>query len=318
MAVRVSALMPVRNGESFLPFSISSIEENQSYLTEILVIDDGSTDKTPRMLIEWAKQNSKVRILRTGGLGLVKSLNLGLSEVNSEFIARFDVDDKYSANRIEQQSKYLTPNIAAVFSDYSFWSQRNDFLGEIPSAIFSHATSISLVSAQRTAHPSVIFSRDAVLDAGGYREGDFPAEDYSLWLRLAKTKALITVPKVLLNYCLSSGSVSFSQRESMLKKTLELRRDIGINLSDYQISLEKLPCTLKEYEDYESAKVRKLLHLYDLFKVSLYFESAERDRRFILQHLYKELKLKNGYVDCFEFGLRTFQRKIVRLTLRSM
>jgi glycosyltransferase involved in cell wall biosynthesis len=314
----ISALMPVRNGEIFLPSSISSIEMNQKWLNEILIVDDGSTDKTAWILKEWAEKNSKVRILRTDGLGLVKSLNLGLSESNYEFVARFDVDDKYSADRIEQQSQYLTPSTAAVFSDYSLWSQRNGFLGEIPSAIFPHATSISLISAQRSAHPSVIYSREAVLDAGGYRESDFPAEDYSLWLRLAKTKALISVPKVLLNYCLSSGSVSFSHRESMKKKTLELRLDIGIDRNDYLISLDKLPLTLKEYEDYESAKVRKLLHLSDLFKVSLQTQNSERDRRLILSHLYKELRSKNGYVDSLQFGLRSLHRKFIRLTMRSL
>lgn len=312
MKIEIAALMPVRNGQAFLASAITSIEANQGHLKEILIIDDGSEDKTASILDRWVKRNEKVRVITTKGIGLVNCLNLGLVESDSEYVARFDVDDLYSSDRIQIQSSYLTPGVAAVFSDYSFWEQKFGFLGTMPSAIFPHATSMSLVNHQRTAHPSVIFSKNAVFGVGGYNENDFPAEDYSLWLRLSKSNMVISVPEVLLSYRLSAGSISANQRKIMVKKNIDLRRSIGINSDDYRQSIGELGHTLGRYEDFDFHRIRKLLHLRDLLSVTSQYNFAQSERKLVLGNLIKLSLSVENILNVLPFAAYTLKRRTVR------
>jgi glycosyltransferase involved in cell wall biosynthesis len=81
--------MSIKNGEQFLPNSINDIEINISVGDEVLVIDDGSDDKTSSILNLWARRNAQVRILKNRGKGLVDSLNLGAKESINNWLVRF-------------------------------------------------------------------------------------------------------------------------------------------------------------------------------------------------------------------------------------
>jgi glycosyltransferase involved in cell wall biosynthesis len=194
----ITLLMPIKNGERFLPEAIKFLEKNASPEDEILIVDDNSQDQTKSMLMTWAKFNSNVTIVNNPKSGLVSALNFGLKMARHEWIARFDVDDRYPSSRIEETRKYINRDTVAIFTDYQFTTDSGLRLGVVPSAIQANHTAPSLVSSQRTAHPSVCFNKFAVKEVGGYVEEDFPAEDLSLWLRLSTIGRIITVPKNLL------------------------------------------------------------------------------------------------------------------------
>ena len=257
---------------------------------EWLVVNDGSEDSTGQLLREWARSDNRVRILEGRGEGLVKSLNLGLRECANEFVARFDVDDQYSASRLSLQRAAMSSNVVACFADYEFITENSISCGIIPSAVYSSAVSVSLVSSQRTAHPSVLFSKSAVLDVGGYREEDFPAEDLSLWLRMSRVGDLISIPMVLLHYRLSQGSISMVRRSEMQNRTQDLIRRIGIRPTDVQHVLENWNSICVDYEDHEFDWQRRLLLFLELKR---------------LKKLTPFTKLQRGYFRDFEKYLWT-------------
>jgi glycosyltransferase involved in cell wall biosynthesis len=262
--MKLSVLMSVRNGEQFLPNSITDIESNVSLDDEIIVIDDGSHDETGNMLRNWERTNGRVRVITTEPIGLVKALNLGLKEASNDWIARFDVDDRYPRNRLSTQRSLISSETSAIFCDYEFWAESHASLGVIPGAIFPSATAMSLVSSQRTPHPGVTFNRLFVMEAGGYREEDFPAEDISLWLRMSKSGNLVTAPKVLLNYRLSQTSISGGNRNLALAKTQRLIQDIGIDSKSVDNCLENWQDIFDEYSKVELGSERKVLFYRDL------------------------------------------------------
>ena len=178
--------MAVKNGAPFLENSLTQIKKNISTGDEVIIVNDGSVDSTIKILEKWKRKIENLRILDSRGLGLVYSLNLGIREASNEWIARFDVDDNYSDNRLAEQRTLIENNVAAIFCDYNFFDHSNKSLGFIPTGILPSATALSLISSQRTPHPGVIFSKTAAYAAGLYRSEDFPAEDISLWLRMAK------------------------------------------------------------------------------------------------------------------------------------
>ena len=230
----VTFLMPVRNGRDFLIDSLENIDAMADSSDEILVINDHSSDGTDEILHSMKSIIKNLVVLNNPNSGLVKALNFGLEEASNNLIARVDVDDTYQIDRINKQIDSFTPSTVAVFSDYTFVSPDKSNLGTIYSAVHPLAVSASLVSSQRTAHPSVVFSREAVIQVGGYRESDFPAEDLSLWLRLSRVGELRSVPLPLLNYRINPQGISATRRSEMLmKKTSLLSEIILINNASY-------------------------------------------------------------------------------------
>lgn len=239
----ISAVMPVKNGEKYLIDSIEQLSKNLQENDEIVVVNDGSTDGTLPKLKKWAQEDRRVMVVNNPNHGLTNALNLGFKESSNKWIARFDVDDKYSVNRLRIQREVINSKTILIFSDYDNFATDGVNLGTIPSAIFPNATALSLISSQRTAHPSALISKDAFNEAGGYQVEDFPAEDISLWLRMIKFGDAISVPKTLLHYQISPNSVSASKYATSKSKTEELLRK-------YPISVIYLGDVLDNFKEY--------------------------------------------------------------------
>lgn len=307
--IAVTALMPVKNGFDFIYSARQQISNTCREFDEILVIDDSSTDGTFRALQSWAVEDQRVRVLSNSGDGLVSALNLGIKESSNNWIARFDVDDKYAGNRIDQQISSVSHKTVAVFSDYEIWSPNSSSLGKIPSPVNSEAVKISLVNSRRTPHPSVLYSKEAVLAVGGYRVEDFPAEDLSLWLRMSRAGEIISVPEVLLKYQLRLTSVSNQQRSLIVNRTSDLIHQFGIHREALDRGFEQVDAILDSYHELTLAKERQILFLLELSKAMQL--AGERKRGVILSTLIKrfDMEMCKAVVD---ISSGTARRRIYR------
>jgi glycosyltransferase involved in cell wall biosynthesis len=259
--------MPIRNGIEFLPQSKSDITLNARPQDEILIVDDNSEDGTILFLKTWQKQDPRVRILTNpaNNQGIANALNLGISESSHSLIGRFDVDDKYDRNRLKKQlTEQNKSNCVGVFSDYSFFSESKNYLGKMPSPIYPAPTSVSLLTNRRTPHSSALLLKSAIIESGGYRQQDFPAEDLSLWLRMSRSGDLISVPETLLNYRISTNSVSSLRQKEMISRRKALQKEIGINKRDLNFAVTNLKSILFSYTGQPDEDLRRILFLKDL------------------------------------------------------
>jgi len=264
----ISALLPSKNGEKYLnrliPRILVMLEKND----ELLVVNDGSTDNSSLILADFARTDTRLKIVTTSGVGLVAALNLGISVAKNPWVARFDVDDEYPLDRIHLQRQLIEGNVAAIFSDYSFTSATGVSLGTLPSAITSNPTKLSLVSSQRTPHPVALLNRATVLSVGGYRVEDFPAEDLGLWFRLLERGEFLSVPKVLLSYRLSGSSISSSNR----REQLAMKSKLVIGFRSWHMLVEsclkEFSSTISCYLGHQRATARIILHLRDIANAS--------------------------------------------------
>jgi glycosyltransferase involved in cell wall biosynthesis len=264
----ISIVLPIRNGEKYLSQIKNDLDANLNFSDELVVINDGSIDKTGEILDLWAERNPNITILHTQGIGLVAALNLGIKVSMHPWIARFDVDDRYSRNRLNYQRQIINDNVVAIFSDYSITNLDNRNFGIITSGIESHVIKLSLISSQRTAHSSVLFRKSAVIDVGGYLESEFPAEDLGLWLRLARCGDFLSVPETLMHYRLSKASISNSYGNQQKLKRDFLISKYGIpseSITYCNVNIKKL---MNSYNSHQLPATRKLLLLQDLWKSS--------------------------------------------------
>jgi glycosyltransferase involved in cell wall biosynthesis len=264
----ISALLPVKNGQTYLEELLPNILAMLTSQDELIVVNDGSTDQTQNIIEKYRSQDPRIALINTSGVGLVSALNLGIQIAKNSWVARFDVDDQYSDNRIAEQRKCLSEDVAVVFSDYQFISERGNGLGYVYSAVLPTPTVLSLVSSQRTAHPSAIINKEMLDKAGGYHLQDFPAEDLALWLRMSQLGKMISVPLPLLRYTLSGNSISGQNRNIQQNKKHELIRSFSSWRLLQERSIQEFPQTLSSYRTITHAPERILLHLRDLFLVA--------------------------------------------------
>lgn len=264
----ISALLPSRNGERHLSRLVSCILLMLRERDELIVVNDGSTDNSAFVLANLASNDARLKILTTEAVGLVAALNLGIDKAKNPWIARFDVDDEYAPERINLQRQLIKDNVAAIFSDYSFISSTGFWLGTVPSAITSNAITLSLVNGQRTPHPIALMNRTMVLSVGGYKVEDFPAEDLGLWFRLAEKGKFLAVPKPLLSYRLSGGSISSSNRREQLAKKDQLISEFQSWQALTESCIQEFPNTVSCYLGQQKSTSRIILHLQDILKAA--------------------------------------------------
>jgi glycosyltransferase involved in cell wall biosynthesis len=306
----ITLLMPIRNGEKFLSEAMKVLEENTSSEDEILLVNDNSLDETGSILKKWAKRNSNVTVLNNPKSGLVSALNFGLNKASHEWIARFDVDDRYPSSRITETKKFIKNDVVAIFTDYQFTTDSGIGLGVIPSAIEPNSTFLSLVSSQRTAHPSVCFNKYAVQESGGYIQEDFPAEDLSLWLRLSLKGSILSIPKNLLFYRLSKHSISSKLRQDAIQSKKKLLDKFVFNNQVIEECISNLDATKSFYDNYKLGNYRYLLHLRDLNLISESSNNYNLANSMVLRKkIYGEI---SHYAQASKLLTETLLRKLYR------
>jgi glycosyltransferase involved in cell wall biosynthesis len=286
------------------------LEQNTGPQDEILIINDNSTDQTSLILKKWAKKNSNVSVINNSESGIASALNLGLKHASNDWIARFDVDDRYPSTRLINAKKQINTNIVAIFSDYQFTTDSGIGLGIIPSAIQSNQTILSLVSSQRTAHSSVCFNKLAVRQAGGYVQEDFPAEDISLWLRLSAQGSFASIPKNLLQYRLNKNSISSNRRLQSIQNKNRLLENHKFDTNIVEECVNNIEKTKDFYNEFPMGKQRYFLHLRDLYLIS---NSTQNKNLKHASFLRKEIiKQVSSYPIASRMFAQTLARKIYR------
>ena len=296
-----SVLMPLYNGSSFLGKSIPSILLGMREIDELLIINDGSEDIKISNLLKIESMDQRIRIVNKKHSGLVETLNYGIELCANEFIARADIDDTYSQDRIVKQIDFMSKNplCAAVFSDYQIRSLNGRDLGLIPTAISPILTRFSLINPQRVPHPSVMFRKSAVMDVGLYSCEDFPAEDLSLWIKLSRHYEIASIPEPLLNYTLHKGNITSNNKKLMLEKNKLLLHAFSKTLSIDEI-MNDAEKTFKLYDSVDNSLERKILFFRDIIK---YAKSKKKIRLSLLfnhSHLVSqilELRIARTYMN---------------------
>ncbi|HBA73691.1 MAG TPA: glycosyl transferase, partial [Geobacter sp.] len=188
----VSILMPVRNEERYLQAALDSLYRQTLDDWELVAVDDGSSDSTPRILASAAASDSRIKMIRRDGGGLVAALNTGLELCCAPLLARMDGDDISHPRRLAEQVAYLgahpdTGLVACSFKHFPRTSLKQGMVDyETWQNSLQNHTLISkdLFVESPFVHPGVMCRRSILEQLGGYRDHGW-AEDYDLWLRMA-------------------------------------------------------------------------------------------------------------------------------------
>lgn len=207
-------VMPAYNAERYIAEAIESVLHQTWANLELIVIDDGSLDRTRAIAEQYTTLDPRVRVTSQSNAGPSATMNRGLAEASAEWVAVMHADDVMMPHRIERQMAFVEqhPEVAVA----SGWVKHVDGEGNViakdNNRLLTHEAVAERFNAGQLigiSHPAAILRKSAVLAIGGYREQLRINEDVDLWARLLENGYKILVqPEFLLGYRIHSGSAS--------------------------------------------------------------------------------------------------------------
>jgi glycosyltransferase involved in cell wall biosynthesis len=207
----ISVVLPAHNAECFVTLAVNSILHQNFTDLELIVIDDGSTDRTGAILRDLARTDSRLHLIQRENRGMTASLTEGLAVARGRFIARMDADDISLPDRFDIQLAKLIaePELVCIGGGQMLIDSAGRMLRKVsPPTDHQSITALILGGHGAICHPTALMRRDAIDKIGGYREEFWPAEDLDLWLRLGEIGRLANVDRIVLHYRIHPDSVS--------------------------------------------------------------------------------------------------------------
>lgn len=210
----ISVLMSVYNGEAYLVQALESLLYQSQPPLEIIVVDDGSRDRSPTLLANFVRQHAHIHLITQANRGLAAALNVAWDHASGGYLARLDADDVCHPQRLARQAALLDarPEIGLCATGVA--------LVEHPRRVArppTHPSSIrcELLFAPPFHHSSVMLRREAFADRR-YNPGCRTAQDFEFWTRCDDI-AMSATPAGLLYYRVHADQITQTHREQQLQ-----------------------------------------------------------------------------------------------------
>lgn len=202
--------MPVYNGEQHLDIAIQSVLDQTFPDFELLIMDDGSTDRTPQILEHFAKKDPRIKLFYQKNSGVVQSSNALIAHAKAELISRLDADDMISPECLKLQFDHMQKNPKTVLLGTVCRYYQPDGTQTETSTTFSEDFLNRWFLTYNCAFLQIsLMFRKTVFDAcSHYLESEYPAEDYGLWIRMKKHGHIENLKNILGVYRINPEGIS--------------------------------------------------------------------------------------------------------------
>ena len=212
---QVSVVMPVFNAESSIGAAISSILAQTFHDFELIIVDNGSTDDSARIITSYERDDERVKVFSQPNRGMAHALNMACGIARGSYIARMDADDISLPERLTLQANFLREHqdVALLGGAVEVIDAKGERLYDVQYPLLDEDIRLALPYRTCFAHPAVVMRRDAYLAVGGYRSVFRLAQDYDLWLRLSEHYRVANLPEIILRYRIHPKSMGLRNIE---------------------------------------------------------------------------------------------------------
>ena len=230
MNALISVIMPAYNAEKFIADAIDSVLKQTYTDLELIIIDDGSTDKTSQIAKQYITWDNRIIYIYQDRGGRGKARNKGLGHAKGRYIAFLDADDIWLPEKLAVQTEAMsTGNIDLVFSDAYIFKERpvtekrigvsaGTYKGEEAIQKFLRCNYIPMLTA--------IARKLSIENVSGFSEQDDIHEDYHLWIRMLINGCIFRGIETPLAYYRVHRASSSSGEGKMLIRTINTLQDI--------------------------------------------------------------------------------------------
>ncbi len=207
----ISVVMPVHNGRDTLGRAVRSLREQAHPDWELIAVDDGSTDGSHEQLVQWSRQDGRIRVLRSDeSRGPAAARNRALRHARGSMVSYLDCDDEYYADFLRTVDRFHGEGSVQIFG----YDVKDDDHPERPVRAWDPSRYKNILFGGNLAVPMGVAHRlDLAAEVGGFDEELWALEDWDLWRRMARTGAeFLFLPFKSGLYHVRTGSRSRSPR----------------------------------------------------------------------------------------------------------
>lgn len=210
-SVRVSVVIPLYNRGEYILRAVRSVQAQTHPPMEIIVVDDGSTDGGGDVVERL--EDERVRLIRQANAGECGARNRGIAEAEGDWVGLLDADDEWQRDFLERTVAVARdhPELVAVFTNLALGAQPRRPLIPLsrPGGVIADYNRFFVETGAGASSSSILISRRALLDAGGFPQGVRHGGDLDTWTRLGWLGAMAYVPEVLATWHVdAAGRVS--------------------------------------------------------------------------------------------------------------
>ncbi len=261
---KVSVVMSVYNGETYLSRAIKSVLEQTFRDFEFIIINDGSTDGSLKIINSC--KDSRIKLIDRANKGLTYSLNEGVKVAKGEYVARQDADDISVPTRLEKEVAMMEkdPQLGLVGSNYTVIDEKEKPLST--TNVFTHPDDLklALVTCNQYGHGSTMMRKSVLDRVGPYDKSVGHVEDYDLWVRISRVAKLANIHEPLYLWRRNPTGVTYSNHDEQITQTFAIRdrefKNVLKNPSEYKFA--SFHPAWPGYFDKKSALYRDMAYLY--------------------------------------------------------
>lgn len=250
--MKVTILLPAYNAALYLRDSLDSIMRQAFKDFDVLLIDDGSMDDTSKIAIEYSNIDRRIKYYKNEkNIGLIKTLNKGLSLAKGEYIVRMDADDIMFDDRLYKQVKYMdsNPECFVCGGQMEYIGGLTGMAPILPQK-YEDLLYLSLINCPLY-HPTTIIRNSAIKLFGlKYNDSYKHAEDYKFWsdIIFSHPNSIANIKDVVLFYRISNNQITakYSDEQDLISKIVR-KENVQHVLVPYGIKLpEVVNCEIIE------------------------------------------------------------------------
>lgn len=207
----VSVIMPAYNAEKYIGEAIASVCVQTYENWELLILDDGSADRTAEIAQAYAQRDARIRVLRNPqNMGVARTRNRGFDLARGEWIALLDSDDRWRAQKLEKQlTLAVHSGSRLLYTSYALFAdaEREMRVYRVPQSV-----DYRRLLGENVIGCSTVLLHRSLLERLRFREDVFH-EDYALWLAILRgVDSAAGCTEVLADWRISEQSRSFDKR----------------------------------------------------------------------------------------------------------
>ena len=209
----VTVLMPAYNAEHYIAQAIRSVLRQTFTDFELLIVDDGSTDYTAKIIRSF--KDPRIVLIQQENKGVSAALNTGLSNSRAPYIARFDADDVCYPERLKIQFDFITahPEYSIIGSAADYMdAENNHIFTQHPVAHLNEEIQELSFTVCPFIHSSVFYKKALIVQNGGYNENAYTYEDHFLWVNILKNTRACNLSQPLIKVRLNPESVTIDEK----------------------------------------------------------------------------------------------------------
>jgi glycosyltransferase involved in cell wall biosynthesis len=229
----VSVIVPVLNGEYFISRTLTSILNQTYQRLEVIVVDDGSTDRTPSIVEAFARSDPRIKLFSGPHAGVATARNTAIARANGTLIAPVDADDLWHRQKIELQvaaMRFASSSVGVVYCQSADIDEMDRIIKQPGDRALPQGQVLTeLIENNFLANASTPLIRRSFLEeVGGYDRslhdaGAQGAEDWKLYLALAEICQFALIPACLVGYRKCSGTMS--SNVATMARSIDLVRE---------------------------------------------------------------------------------------------